>query len=143
MAFSFGYWTGVLEMLRRLILGLFVVCALLLSIIMWIVISNTGLKTITILVENFVPQLKITGINGRLSDGFCADNVDYQQSDGLQIKITHVCSSWFWRENTLFLSYLEANQTDIILPLKPNLLMNHLIFQILYYLLIFLCLLRD
>jgi len=107
-------------MLRRLILGLFVVCALLLSIIMWIVISNTGLKTITILVENFVPQLKITGINGRLSDGFCADNVDYQQSDGLQIKITHVCSSWFWRENTLFLSYLEANQTDIILPTQTK-----------------------
>ncbi|MEY3219430.1 MAG: hypothetical protein RIT27_787 [Pseudomonadota bacterium] len=107
-------------MLRRLILGSFIICALFLSFVMWLAISNTGLQMVTIWVEKFVPQLKIDQVNGRLLNGFCADNITYQQPDGLQINIAHLCSEWFWHQNTLSISYLEGNQINIVLPVQTQ-----------------------
>ena len=107
-------------MLKRIMLGSFILCSAFLLCIMWFVISNTGLQTIIKIAEHFVPQLKIDQIKGRVLDGFCADNVQYEQVDGLRVNIHNLCLAWFWDKNTLSLPYLEADKTTVHLPTQSK-----------------------
>jgi len=120
MAVSFGDWTGVLKMLKRIILGSFILCSAFLLCIMWFVISNNGLQTIIKIIENFVPQLEIKNIRGRVLDGLCIEGLNYKQDDGLNVDINQLCLAWFWDKNTLSLPYLEADKITVHLSTQSK-----------------------
>jgi len=107
-------------MLKRIILGLFILCSSFLLVMSGLMLSNNGLQIIVNLTEHFVPQLKIKNIRGRVLDGFCADNIQYEQPDGLQVNINNLCLAWFWAENTLSLPYFEADKTTVHLPTQSK-----------------------
>jgi translocation and assembly module TamB len=107
-------------MLKRIILGLFIVCSAFLLGVSWLILSNSGLQTAINLAKYFVPQLEIKNIRGRLLDGFCAEKVHYQQSDGLQTDIHNLCLAWFWEKNTLFVPYLETDKMVVSLPTQSK-----------------------
>jgi translocation and assembly module TamB len=107
-------------MLKRIILATFIICSGFLLTISWFILSNNGLQTIIKITEHFVPQLEIKNIRGRVLDGFCADNIQYEQPDGLQVNINNLCLVWFWGENTLSLPYFEADKTTVHLPTQSK-----------------------
>lgn len=107
-------------MLKRILLATFIICSGTLLTISWFVLSNNGLQIIISLTEHFIPQLEIKNIRGRVLDGFCVDNIQYEQPDGLQVKIHNLCLAWFWGENKLSLPYIEADKTIVSLPTQSK-----------------------
>jgi translocation and assembly module TamB len=107
-------------MLKRILLATFIICSGTLLTISWFILSNNGLQIIINLTEHFVPQLEIKNIRGRVLDGFCAENVKYEQADGLQVNLHNLCLAWFWGENTLSLPYFEADKTTVHLPTQSK-----------------------
>lgn len=103
-------------MLTRIIVGIFTLCSIFLLGISWFILSNSGLQTVINLAEQFVPQLEIKNIRGRILDGFCADSIQYEQPDVLHVRIHNLCLAWFWEKNTLSLPYIEADKITVSLP---------------------------